>query len=263
MLICPKCSQELNKTNSSYKCNNNHCFDIAKSGYVNLLLASSGSGDNKKMVDARYNFLSKGYYYKLAKKISDMLSSYLSDNDVIIDGGCGTGYYDNVLKQKYPNIIGFDISKYAIDKAAKLNKDLLYIVASGKKVPISSNSCSCIINIFSPTFPLEAKRLLNNNGIMIIVTPKDNHLIELKNIIYDKPYLNPNNIENYEGFEICDSTQIEFKENLIKDDIFNLLEMTPYLYKTKEDDLLKINKILSLDITFSFNITIYKKKSWS
>ena len=36
-LICPVCKQQLNKENKSYKCDSNHCFDMAKEGYVNLL----------------------------------------------------------------------------------------------------------------------------------------------------------------------------------------------------------------------------------
>lgn len=52
MFICPVCKNELNKTGKSFICSNGHCFDMAKSGYVNLLLKSTGvnHGDNKLMV---------------------------------------------------------------------------------------------------------------------------------------------------------------------------------------------------------------------
>ena len=40
MLVCPKCQKLLKKVNNSYLCSNNHCYDISKDGYVNLLLAN-------------------------------------------------------------------------------------------------------------------------------------------------------------------------------------------------------------------------------
>ena len=62
MLICPVCKEKLQIVNNSYKCINNHSFDISKSGYTNLLISKTNSGDNQEMVNARFVFLNKGYY---------------------------------------------------------------------------------------------------------------------------------------------------------------------------------------------------------
>ena len=63
-LRCPVCAGALEKRAGAYLCPKNHSFDIAKSGYVNLLLNSSQGhhGDDKLMVRARRDFLDKGYY---------------------------------------------------------------------------------------------------------------------------------------------------------------------------------------------------------
>ena len=63
-LRCPVCAGALEKRAGAYLCPKNHSFDIAKSGYVNLLLNSSQGhhGDDKLMVRARRDFLAKGYY---------------------------------------------------------------------------------------------------------------------------------------------------------------------------------------------------------
>ena len=63
-LRCPVCAGALAKRAGAYVCPKNHSFDIAKSGYVNLLLNSSQGhhGDDKLMVRARRDFLDKGYY---------------------------------------------------------------------------------------------------------------------------------------------------------------------------------------------------------
>ena len=61
-LVCPKCKKELQLNNRTFKCQNNHSFDLSKEGYVNLLLNKVDAGDNKEMVNARSDFLNKGYY---------------------------------------------------------------------------------------------------------------------------------------------------------------------------------------------------------
>ena len=37
MLLCPVCGKELHKTERTWRCDANHCFDEARQGYVNLL----------------------------------------------------------------------------------------------------------------------------------------------------------------------------------------------------------------------------------
>ena len=53
-LCCPVCAGALERRAGAYLCPKNHSFDIAKSGYVNLLLNSSQGhhGDDKLMVRA-------------------------------------------------------------------------------------------------------------------------------------------------------------------------------------------------------------------
>ena len=65
-LACPKCHEPLILEGRSYKCTNRHCYDIAKSGYINLLLnpdkATNNPGDNKESLLCRKAHLNAGYY---------------------------------------------------------------------------------------------------------------------------------------------------------------------------------------------------------
>ena len=51
-LACPKCHEPLILDGKSYRCQNGHCYDIAKQKYINLLLnpdtATNNPGDNKE-----------------------------------------------------------------------------------------------------------------------------------------------------------------------------------------------------------------------
>ena len=66
LFICPVCNSVLTELESMFKCENNHCFDKAKQGYVNLLMSQQSSnkrhGDDKLMVKSRRDFLGNGYY---------------------------------------------------------------------------------------------------------------------------------------------------------------------------------------------------------
>ncbi|WP_396424548.1 hypothetical protein LLNCDO702_07280 [Lactococcus lactis subsp. lactis] len=126
IINCPVCSHLLIKEQNTYKCENNHTFDLAKEGYLNLLLnAKKTSGDSKEMMAARRDFLAKGYYEKLSDRVNQRLKkSHLTDQ-AILDIGCGEGYYlsrcQKEIAPKASNFYGMDISKLGIRMAAKKN----------------------------------------------------------------------------------------------------------------------------------------------
>ena len=73
--ICPLCKTTFQKTNNTQICTNNHHFDIAKEGYLNLLPVSAkhskNPGDNKEMMNARRDFLNSDGYLPLAEKVTE------------------------------------------------------------------------------------------------------------------------------------------------------------------------------------------------
>ena len=92
---CPVCKSAFNDNGSSFVCQKGHCFDKAKSGYINLLIAQGkkGHGDDKLMVNARKCFLSKGYYLPLLEKIRLTVEKYAFNGCTMLDSGCGEGWY--------------------------------------------------------------------------------------------------------------------------------------------------------------------------
>ena len=251
MLICPICKKELSKKDNSYICLNNHTFDISKKGYVNFLSNHPNSGDNKDMVNARFDFLNNGYYLPLKEEITKIIASF--NPNTVLDLGCGVGYYTNELKT---NVYGIDISKDAIAKASQY-KDNHYFVSQANNLPFTDNSFDVILSIFSPIFSNELYRVSKDNGIIIIVTPKSHHLIELKELLYDNPYLNSDKKVSIEGFKLINEIELRYQKDIPYLDIINLLKMTPYFYKTSKSDLDKLST--NLLITMHFNIAIYKK----
>lgn len=264
--ICPVCKKELNKKDNSLICLNGHCFDCAKSGYVNLLVntkkGSKNHGDNKMMTIARRDFLEKGYYSKLKDKLVETAKKYSKQGDVLLDCGCGEGYYTTAIYENINNItmLGFDISKEELKVASKRNSEIEYAVASSFSIPVKNESVDMLFEIFSPYCEKEFLRVLKKNGIMIMVIPLENHLFSLKKQIYDKPYKNEVNSFDLNGFEFVENKDVKYSINLDNnEDISNLFMMTPYYYKTGKIEQARLKALQRISTEIEFSILVYKK----
>lgn len=263
MLRCPVCREKIEKSNEkTYVCQNRHSFDISKKGYVNFLLCnqmrSKLPGDNKLMVDARENFLAKGYYSSFLEALKNVIDTF--QPTVILDAGCGEGYYTNGIYKPNRKITGIDISKSALQKAAPKNRDITFIAASLFNLPIGDSEIDLLFSLFAPYAGDEFYRVLKKDGIMVLGIPGADHLFELKSVIYNTPYQNQVKEYALEDFTFLESKKLHKKIKLKnREDILHLFQMTPYYYRTKKEDIEKINTLEEFEVTISFELLIYKK----
>lgn len=252
-MLCPICRKKLERLEKNYKCINNHSFDISKQGYINLLLNSKNSGDNKEMINNRHAFLNKGYFDKLASEICNIVDS-LNINS-ILDIGCGEGYYDRKLiaNRKY-NIVGLDISKEACLKAAKLSKEILYVVSSSNNLPFDDEEFDMILNIFAPHNEEEFTRV--SNSYILKVIPNKEHLLELKQLLYEDVLIKEEKKLNFKKYDEILCKHVKYQ--VMVDDLYELFKMTPYFYKTKYE-LSTFDNNRNKMITCDFSILLYKK----
>ena len=267
--VCPVCGLPLEKSEKSYFCAGNHCYDISKSGYVNLLLSQKGGthGDDKLMVSARRDFLDKGYYNALRDKITGTVKKYASDGSVILDAGCGecfytSHFYDELMSAGVKaEVLALDISKNALAAAKSRSKGIEKAVASIFHMPVADSSCDIVVNVFAPFCRDEFLRVLKPGGIYIQIIPLEEHLYELKQIVYEKPYKNQVDPYRIDGFELAGSIELRRKVVLeTTDDIKSLFMMTPYYYRTSEKDFAKLDSVSSLKVSTEFAVLAFRKK---
>ena len=252
-IACPVCKKILSKDGNCYRCENRHSFDVAREGYLNLNLRNSqNTGDNPEMIKARKNFLEKGYYDFL----KDEVNRCLSENDSLVDLACGEGYYtkDFVCKDK----IGIDLAKSGMKIASKNDKETLYILSSIFRCPLFDESADKVITIFAPIAKDEIKRILKKDGTFILVKPDVHHLFELKQVLYDEPYLNEVEDIPIEGMHIEKHIPVSRKATLNSEDLHNLFMMTPYYNTTSQSDKQKLETIDELEVGFCFVIDLYR-----
>lgn len=270
--ICPTCGKPLQKQGGSCRCENGHCVDYAKSGYLNLLMAnqkhSQQPGDNKLMVEARRRFLEKGYYEPLLREVCRMAESFLpSEKSRILDAGCGEGYYtDGIFRYLEeqggaPNILGVDISKTAVDKAAKRNRGISFAVASVFRLPVADASCGMVLNLFAPYYQPEIERVLAPQGVMLLVIPGEGHLWELKEFVYQEAYKNEVKAFALENFFLEERRTVrELLSLKTREDIDDLFKMTPYYYKTGREEYERLHSLDAFQTLAHFELLAYRKK---
>ena len=264
--ICPVCGKALRPDAGSYRCENRHCFDRAKSGYVNLLPPSPAAkrhGDDRRMVQARTQFLSRGYYAHLMQAVAALCAELTGSAPVIVDAGCGEGYYTAGVKAALPSaqVLGVDISKDALEYFSKRKCGAETAVAGVFSLPVASGECDCVLNIFSPEADDEFRRVLKDGGVLIRVIPAEDHLFSLKQLVYDKPYRNEMPEPQLDGFELVDerriSAELELADNAA---VLALFKMTPYYYKTGRADQQKLDGVDHLVTQAEFCVRVYRKE---
>ncbi|MBQ8836333.1 MAG: methyltransferase domain-containing protein [Clostridia bacterium] len=263
-LTCPLCGEKLTFADHSLTCSGvrRHNFDIAKSGYVNLNTHAPTSGDDKEMAKARQAFLRKGYYEPLA----DTISNAAGKGNILADAGCGEGYYTEAAAKNFDAALGVDLSKYALEIAAKsakqkgISEKLLYTAASVYKMPLADNSCDCVINVFAPCVEEEYTRILKNGGKLIIAAAGRDHLYGLKSALYDTVIPNEERRDYPMNMRLEKTIPVKYEADILGQDIYSLFMMTPYFYRTKKESAEKLKTMDKLHTLLDFEVRVYIKE---
>lgn len=264
---CPKCGGPLTKKENSVLCDNGHCYDISRRGYINLLGGSAvRHGDDGLMLTARRNILGGGYYDIFSSALCDIAAEYITDDkDLILDCGCGEGFYTTALGGRFSGnpICAFDVSKKAVTMACSLahsrRAQIDFAVASSNAIPLPDNIVKILTNIFSPMACTEFHRVLTSGGYMIYAVPGKRHLIELKELIYGSVYENTFEEVLYPGFTlekripVCGS--VVFDSSSLTD----LFRMTPYYYRSPRGSEERLSHCGKTEVTLCFDFLVYRK----
>ena len=269
---CPLCARPLDRQETRYLCPQGHSFDRAAAGYVHLLPANKkhakDPGDDKGMAAARTRFLSGDYYAPLRDALANLALTYAPDHPRILDAGCGEGYYSAALYRqlaeagKHPRMAGVDLSKHALRRAAKREKEAEFAVASVYDLPVGDQAVDLLVNCFSPLALEEFLRVLKPGGFYFYVVPGAEHLWQLKQVLYDQPYPNQEKLTPYPGFAYREVRKIDQTIRLTDPQaILDLFQMTPYFWKTPKEGAARLAALTELETAISFRIHVFVKEA--
>jgi len=186
MLLCPvrNCHLPLEREERRLLCARGHSFDVARSGYINLLQPqerrSKHPGDTPAALQARRRLHDCGATAPLLQAIAEIIAA--SPNDTVLDAGCGDGFYLGTLARETGfSAHGVDISVPAIDAAARRYPECEWIVANADRfVPYAARSFSIVLSITARMNAGEFRRVLRDGGRLLVALPAPDDLIELR-----------------------------------------------------------------------------------
>lgn len=184
LLQCPICHEKMNvEETGTVRCAQNHAFDMAKQGYVNMMTHPATSMYDKSLFEARKQVIDSELY----RAVYDVILAELSGDIAVLDTGCGEGSHLAKLNESYPQVMtasGIDIAKEGIIQAAKNYSDMMWIVGDLAKSPYSEAAFDVILNFLSPANYTEFKRILKPNGKVIKIVPQEGYLRELRELFF-------------------------------------------------------------------------------
>jgi 23S rRNA (guanine745-N1)-methyltransferase len=188
-LLCPVrgCGAPLAREAGALRCPRGHAFDLARSGYCNLLQPqdrrSRQPGDSPAAAAARRRLADRGIERPL---IDDLLAAVaalpLPSHPAVLDVGCGEGAALGALAgRREIEAHGLDISAPALDLAARRYPHATWIVANADRaLPYAAASFSLALSLATPRNAAELRRVLAPRGWLLVGVPGADDLIELR-----------------------------------------------------------------------------------
>lgn len=267
---CPVCGEALLLDDFAWVCPNRHSFDLAREGYVNLLLAnqkrSREPGDSAEMVQSRSRFLGRGHYAPLAERLTEIVGELAADAAPpleVLDSGCGEGYFLARVRRGIEErgiaarLRGIDVSRPAVRAAARRDPALFLAVASVHRLPVLTSSLDVLLRVLAPTDATEFRRVLRPTGHLLSATPGPGHIFALRELVYETPKAraaeSPPN-----GFTLVREETLAFPIHLTgPKDALDLLAMTPYYWHAPQEAQARIGRVEALETTAEFVLSLY------
>ncbi len=188
------------------------------------------------MMQARRTFLDHGHYQPLRDRVSEQLARVLQkQSGALLDIGCGEGYYtaalaDTLALDGMP-VYGLDVSKAAIQRAARRYTQVMFCVASSQRLPFQDRSLAAVLKIYAPCNGEELARVIRPGGGVMTVSPGPNHLLSLKARVYQDVRPHPEIDEVLPGFVLETAERLHYRMSMTGVDAACLLQMTPFAWR--------------------------------
>jgi 23S rRNA (guanine745-N1)-methyltransferase len=266
-LLCTvrDCRRALNREEGRLVCARGHSFDIARSGYCNLLQPqdrrSRQPGDSADAVAARRRFLDRGF--------GDFIWSALPMAPLsapILDVGCGEGHYTGAMQRQLGvEAHGVDISVPAIDAAARKHRHCFFVVANADRfLPYADQSFGLVTSITSRMNPEEFRRVLADDGRALVALPGADDLIELREAILGEAKLIDRverTVETFAShFALERHERVRNVVHLDREAVHDVMASSYRGLRASQRD--RLDAIDELDVTLSRDLLLFRPTSY-
>jgi 23S rRNA (guanine745-N1)-methyltransferase len=239
-LKCPVCEDRVRvEEDGRLLCSENHTFDFAKQGYVNVLTRPAGGHYNKELFESRRRIMmDSGLYAPFHEAASDLIREASLPSDlpgIIADIGCGEGTHLHRVMEELSGLnvagVGLDIAKEGVQLAARDFQNAVWLVGDLAQSPFADGTVNAILNILSPSNYEEFTRMLAPGGRLIKAVPGAGYLRELRETLYSderRTYSNEETIGLFDRhFRRTETIPLRYSVRLGRAQLEDLVNMTP------------------------------------
>jgi 23S rRNA (guanine745-N1)-methyltransferase len=253
----------------AYLCPAGHSFDIARSGYVNLLQPqdrrSLEAGDSKAAVEARAALDIAGVGRAIVDAVIDKITTLdPRAGAVVVDLGSGSGEMLGRLSERRAiSGVGIDLSTAAIDFAARRFPALTWVVANAdRRLPIQDDSVDVVLSIHGRRNPSESLRVLKAVGLLIVALPAPDDLIELRTLVQghglERARVEGMLHEHESSFQLLERVAIREQRTFERNALLDLLRGTYRGARFKLSD--RVDAMQPMEVTLSSELCVLKRK---
>ncbi len=263
------CGLALERKGQTYTCARRHTYDVARSGYVNLLQPhdrrSLAAGDARDAIVARARLLGRGVGARTIAALADRAAQMVQASDVVADLGSGAGELLGAIHDRAKvKGIGIDLSTAAAEHSSKRYPHLTWVVANAdRRLPLLDRTIDVVLSLHGRRNPEECARVLTNNGRVMVAVPAPDDLMELRAEVQgqalDRDRGQTLEQEHLPLFRVVERFELREEHDLPRDALRDLLRGT---YRgNRLSDAEKVEALDRLRVTLASTVFVFERAS--
>jgi 23S rRNA (guanine745-N1)-methyltransferase len=258
----------LERRGRTYACARHHSYDIARSGYVNLLQPtdrrSLTAGDTRDAIAARARLLDRGIGTTILNEVVRRAVTTKNEDDVVVDLGSGAGeLLAAIAGRAAVTAVGIDLSTAAADHAARRYPSITWVVANAdRRLPLLDRCVDVVVSLHGRRNPGECARCLTPAGLLMVAIPAADDLIELREKVLGEATTRERAdaliAEHAASFEVRDQTVVRERHHATPEVLRDLLRGTYRAGRISEAQ--RIDTLSSIDVTLASEVIVFRRK---
>jgi 23S rRNA (guanine745-N1)-methyltransferase len=263
------CNLPLIRRDRAFVCSRGHAYDVARSGYLNLLQPqdrrSRHAGDAKTAIEARARLLAAGVGRTILDAFVERTAALdLGSRPVVADLGAGSGDALGTLAASRSILgIGVDLSTAAAEHAARRFPALTWVVANAdRRLPVLDQRLDLVISLHGRRNPAECARVLKRSGFLFVAVPAPDDLIQLREVVLGRGVERDRSdavvAEHSSGFTLVDRASVREQHRLERERLLDLLGAT---YRGKRTSTAtRVDALERLDVTLASQAFVFSRR---
>jgi 23S rRNA (guanine745-N1)-methyltransferase len=263
------CSLPIERRGDAFVCSDRHSYDVARSGYVNLLQPqdrrSRAAGDATALVEARAQLLDAGIGRAILNELARRAAGLGDSNHpVVADLGSGTGdLLATLAGMRTIDGAGIDLSAAAAEFAARRFPALTWIVANAdRRLPLLDRSVQLVLSLNARRNAGECARVLAPGGFFVVGVPAADDLIEVRAAVGGRA-LELDRAEavlqeHGSAFTLVERFSLRETHRLGRDALHQVLRAT---YRgERRSEAARVDGLSSMDVTLATEVLVFQPR---